>query len=374
VAVSKRSPTLTSVSTRALTLTTSTSWLELDSKFCGFPKSIEGGDITGDVAVFNPPGGGIPTKRIANVRYEDLVLAFGADMSDSPYDWIAATLSRTYTPKVAAIVVGDMNGREISRLEFTDALLREIKFPALDASSKDAAAIEIKLTSHQVRRKAGAGESLAANTQTKKQWLVSDFRLQIDGLDCTRVDSIDALTISLDLPPDPLGIKESTTRPPVLNIPNLSFTIPESAAASLIAWRDDFLINGHHLNADEKNGSLQFLAANLEDVIFTLTFHHMGIFSLKKVDTDVGSTPRLHAEMYCDEIAFEYSAQASGTNTSSGTADGSTDLMQNVGRPPLRGASMQGLANTAGPIAGLEPSRLIAANAPNLGRPLKFRT
>jgi len=29
---------------------------------------------------------------------------------------------------------------------------------------------------------------------------VSDFRLQIDGLDCSRVDSIDALTISLDVP------------------------------------------------------------------------------------------------------------------------------------------------------------------------------
>jgi hypothetical protein len=371
MAVSILSSTLTSASTRSPTFP-STSWLELDSTFCGFPKSIEGGDITADVAVFKPPEGGIPTKRIANVRYEDLMLAFGADMSDSLYDWIAATLSRTYTRKDAAIVVGDVKGREISRLEFTKALLREIKFPTLDASSKDAAAIEIKLASFDQVRTVKASGSLAGNILTKKQWSVSDFRLQIDSLDCTGVDSIDALTISFDF--GDLGTSRAP-QPPAINVPNLSFTIPESAAASLIAWRDDFLINGHHLNADEKNGSLQFLTANLQDVIFTLTFHHLGIFSLKKVDTDGGSTTRLRAEMYCDEIGFEYSAQPGSTNTSSGTSDGLMDMTQNVRRPPLRGSYMQGLAKSASSVAGqTEPSRSVAANTPDLGWPLRFRS
>jgi T4-like virus tail tube protein gp19 len=345
-----------------ITQSPTSNWLELDSKFCGFPKSIEGGDVYADVIPTPAGPDGIVRKHIANVNYEDIVLTCGADMSDSVYDWIAAMLNRTYTSKNGAIVVDDMTGR--SRLEFVDALIHEITFPALDASSQDAAAIEIKLTSSHLRTVKN-GSELKAEIQSKKQWSVSNFRLQIDGLDLSRVIAIDALTISRDLPPDQIGIyREPQQHPVKLNLPNLAFTIAKSEAASLISWHEDFLINGHHLQTDEKSGSLQFLAANLQDVLFTLTLHNLGIFKLKKVAADLGSIPRLRAEVYCEEMGFEYK----------GATTGSTAATQNFSRPPLRGDYAQGLAKIAVPIAGqTQPPPLLVGNAPNLGWPLRFR-
>jgi hypothetical protein len=357
-------------STSSSTLTSS--WLEFDSNFCGFLKSIDGGDVIGDVVDLGV--GGIHKKHIGNIRYEDLVLAFGADMSKSLYEWIGATLNGTHTLKNGATSVADSKGRVTARAEFMNAQIREITFPALDASSKDAAAIEIKLAPEHMR--AGtAGGTAAAKIQSKKQWSVSDFRLQIDGLDCTGVNAIDALTISIDLPSD-LGFSREPQKQSTINIPNLAFTIPESAAASLIAWHEDFLIKGHHLEADEKSGSLQFLAANLQDVIFTLTFHHLGIFKLKKASADLGSIPRLRAEIYCEEIGLEYKnaptfgAQPGSTNTFLGTA-GTT---QNVGRSPLSGVNVQGLSKMVGPITRQTQLSSLPASAPNLSWPLKFRT
>jgi hypothetical protein len=347
-----------------ITQSSTSSWLELGSQFCGIPKSIDGGDVTADV-VTEPPGpDGIAHKHIGNVKYEDIVLAFGADMSPSVYDWIAATLSRTYSRKSGAIVTGDV--KAVSRLEFTDALLHEITFPALDASSKDSGAIEIKLTPENTRT-ATPGGSISAIKSTdslSKKWLVQNFRLQIDGLDVTRVDAIDALTINSDLVSNLVGAaRDYQTESAGLNIPNVCFTIPESAAASLTAWHEDFVIKRSDA---KKNGSLQFLAANSQDVLFTLTFHNLGIIKLKKVATDLGSIPRLRAEMFCEEIGFQYKG---ATTTSSGTSNGSAAATQNFSRPPLRGDYA-----IAGPIAGqTQPSPLPVGNAPNLGWPLRFR-
>jgi hypothetical protein len=57
-------------------------------------------------------------------------------------------------------VVADFDLRVRQRREFTNALITEVGFPALDAASKDAAHLTVRIKPEFSRLKRGAGETL----------------------------------------------------------------------------------------------------------------------------------------------------------------------------------------------------------------------
>ena len=354
--------------------------LELDGQICASLNRAEGGDATADVVKEAPGPDRVVRKHLAGVKYEDITLAVGADLPDVVTSWISATLAQTGSSNDGAII--DLQTG--SRLEFTRALIREITFPRVDASSKNTGSIEIKLAPQLTRSKPAAGHtSLVGQIPTRgnqyQRWLVSNFRLQIDGLDCSRVSSIDTLTISCTLPSDAPGESRDYRKPTpgALDIPNLAFTIEEAGADLLIAWHQDFVINGNRGASAEKNGTLQFLAPNLSDVLFALTFQNLGIFRLALEKTANDQTARrLRAEMYCEEIGLQYSGAAASVSSDNPKAP--TKKM--VANPQLRGAYVQGVTtmpgfNFASAGQAQQPSPDTVTKALNLGRPqFKFRT
>jgi hypothetical protein len=82
---------------------------------------------------------------------------------------------------------------------------------------------------------------------------------------------------------------------------------PESHAATVEKWREDFVIKNTGRGA-EKNGTLEFMTPNLQEVLFKLTFTNLGIFKLSSVNVESGSEGirRLKAELYCEDMQFEY--------------------------------------------------------------------
>src|SRR3954467_12743083 len=57
--------------------------VELDGSAAGFVDSFEGGDVFSDVVVERIGADGIAHKHLAGVRYDDLALVVGANMSKS---------------------------------------------------------------------------------------------------------------------------------------------------------------------------------------------------------------------------------------------------------------------------------------------------
>ena len=109
-------------------------------------------------------------------------------------------------------------------------------------------------------------------------------------------------------------------------------TVAESHASDFVAWHQDFVIKGNNGEAQEKNGSLDFLAANLKDVLFTIGFSHLGIFKLAAEPSEAGSESirRLTASMYCEQMSFkafvggESLVTASSSAAPAGNGAGST--------------------------------------------------
>jgi hypothetical protein len=236
-------------------------------------------------------------------------------MSSEMYDWISGVLNNDPTRRDNAIIGVDSTGNERSRLEFVEALITEIGMPALDAASKDAAKITLKLTPEMTQRKAGSGgkANLAAvDAKTQKKWLPANFRLSIDGIGnaTKKVNKIEALVIKQKVTESAVGeARDFATEPTSVEIPNLVITFPETDSQTWYDWHENFVIRGNNTEDEEKTGTLEYLSSDLKTVLFTLNFSNLGIFKIAdaKPESARDTVRRVKAEMYVEAIEFSYS-------------------------------------------------------------------
>ena len=280
--------------------------LELDGQFAGWIESAQGGDATAPVVLEKLGADNIQHKHLAGVKYEDIVVSCGTGMSKSFYEWIKATFEKKFVRKNGAIIAFDYNVRPVSRLEWANGLITEVGFPACDVASKNLARMTIKITPMVTRT---AGPTLGKPSEAvRKQWLPANFRLQIAGCPaaCTRVNKIEAITVKTAVVEYAAGSERSyNTIPAHLEVPNLAVTTLDPA--EFYQWLQDFVIKGNNGADREKTGTLEFLAPDQKEALFTLTFRGLGIF---KLTPEAGNemVPRATAEMYCEDIGFAYSA------------------------------------------------------------------
>jgi phage tail-like protein len=286
--------------------------LELGGAMAGELTSVEGGHASADVVEEKLGPDHIVHKHLANVKYEDITLTCGVGMSKGFYDYIKATFNQTFTPKDGSIKIADFDGNVVSEMDFTHGLLSEVSFPALDASSKDAAKLTVKISPEFTRMKKGSGK-LQSATGKAKQWNISNFRLVIAGVDCTHVSKIESFGVKAKLTGNPVGEMRDYQKPPSgLEVSNLTVTVDEAHASDFYAWHEDFVIKGNNSPDKEKSGTLDILAPDLKEKLFELTFSNLGIFRLTpdKVEARNEQIRRVKAEMYCEKIDFTYSSGA----------------------------------------------------------------
>ena len=144
--------------------------------------------------------------------------------------------------------------------------------------------------------------------------LSSNFRLNIAGLDCTKVAKIHSFTVKQRLAGETLvngryQVDATQAAPPnLLEFPNLRIELATTSAESWGAWFRSFVINGNSSTMNEKTGTLSFLAPNLSTVLATISFQNLGIFRLEDALPDASAEiTRVVAEHYCErmELAVE---------------------------------------------------------------------
>jgi hypothetical protein len=300
-------------------------------------------------------------KHIAGVKYEDIGVSCGTGMSKGFFDALKTTLDGQLTRLNGAIVEYDYNYKEASRLNFFNGLVTEIGFPALDAASKDAAYMTVKFTPERTAHEKGGGGSFAGKYggSVQKKWLPSNFRLKILGLDCTRVNKIDAITVRQKIVKNAIGeVRDYQVEPAYIDVPNLVVTMAESHAQTFYDWHEDFVIKGNNGQDREKSGTLEYLAPDLKEVLFTLSFSSLGIFRLARDKSEAGSENirRVKAEMYCERITFTYgSGIAAGAGTKAASAGAAAQPDAARAYVPVR-ASLPALVAPAQTVERLLPT------------------
>ena len=281
--------------------------MEVEGYSVGFLREVGGGNPVATV-VTGPPGpDGIPGKHVSTIDYDDIVAVVGIGMGKGMYDWISGSLAGTQPPrKNGRVVTGDFSYKAQSEQAFSNAFVSAITFPALDGSSKDAAYFTVQITPGAVAFTKGNGADMRGKMGPKqKAWLSSSFRFELAGLPTNRVASIDSFTIRRKVLQTGGGaMREPAKVPSSLEFPNLVLTISAADQAQWEQWRDSFLIQGRHTDADEKAGAIVFLGPDMKSELGRVSLDHCGLVRLVPNAGDAGAVSRFTVELYCQKMAL----------------------------------------------------------------------
>ncbi len=283
-------------------------FLNLDGVKCGFVKSVDGGAITADVVEEKLKDSYFAKKHIAQPKYEDITVSFGFNMAQNVYDWIAASWQMNYQRKNGSIVVTDPTFQAKSERQFFNALITETTIPALDGASKDPAYLTVKFAPEYTRVVKASGKLTAGKAVAQKQFLPSNFRFELDGLDATKVSKIDSFTVKQTAVTDDIGdARDFQKEPGKLEIPNLRVTISEAGASTWVDWFEDFVIKGNCDDSHEKSGAIVFLSPNRKDELGRVNLHNVGIFALRQqaATANADKISRVVAELYCERMELQ---------------------------------------------------------------------
>jgi hypothetical protein len=278
----------------------------------GWVMSAEGGGANSDVVVEKIGPDLIQHKHLAGVKYEDITVNCGAGMAKNYFEWIETTLKHETNSKGrkdGSIHSCDYDGNIKHTLDFFHGMISELGFPACDAASKDAAKLVTKIAIETSRGKKGSGKcDLKIDAAKAKRWTARNFKLEIAGLDCTRVNKVEALTVKQKIAENPIGeMRDYEKVAANIEFPHLVVTCNDSHADNWLKWHEDFVIHGKNDQGAEKTGALHYLSEDLSKTLFTINFHGLGIFKAThdKREAHNENVSRHKFEMYCHWFEFK---------------------------------------------------------------------
>jgi hypothetical protein len=193
------------------------------------------------------------------------------------------------------------------RMPVSFRLITEVGFPAMDAAANDPCYLTLTFAPEYTRHKPAGTATPSPVTTPPDAWLPSNFRLEIDGLDCSRVIRIDAFTVKQKTVGDSIGDpRDQLKEPGQIEFPNLAITMAETAVPTWLDWFESFVVKGRNDETQEKRGALVFLSPNRLTELGRVTFYNLGIFRMAPAmaEPTADQRPRMTADLYCERMEY----------------------------------------------------------------------
>jgi hypothetical protein len=286
--------------------------LDIDGFNVGFLKKFSGLAMEADIVANDLGPDNVQKKHVANVKWTPAKATIGIGMGKGMYDWMKAAFDKGFITKNGTFTSADFNYKAQSALTFSNALMTEVTVPKLDGSSKDAAYFDIGFEAEQVRWAKGGGEDIRGKIGPKqKQWLCSNFKVEIGGLPCQRVATVDSFTWKCAVAADMLGVFcENTKHPAKVTVPDLKLSI---SYADHDAWSQaakKWFIDGHRTESDEMTGRIVFLGPNMKEELGEIVLQNVGFKKFSDEDAEANSEKikRFNVELYVEKMTFALKA------------------------------------------------------------------
>jgi hypothetical protein len=275
-------------------------------------KSVEGGAVKTEVIDEAVGQDDLVFRHTATLKFEPFSISISMAAAKPFLQWIKDSWSRKFSRRNGSIVHADFNLKAKIEQTFQDALIEEVSFPALDASSKEAAYLNVKVRPEKLTIGSASGGIRGEEKASVKgkNWNPSMFRLEIDSIDCSKVYKIDALTVKQKVTELYFGTQRAPELEPTgIEFPNISLTLPEAYAGDFVKWHKAFVVDGDKDTKQIKTGSLQFLDHEGGSPIFTIDLEGVGIHSLS-VDKSEANSEQLKmvkVELFVDFMTLALS-------------------------------------------------------------------
>ena len=277
--------------------------------------SAAGGDAFGQVVKEKVGPDNIALKHLGGVAYEPITVVTDFQ-SKALMNWIGESWKGKSARQSGSILEADYDYTIRGEREFFNAIIAETTLPALDLASKDPARITVKLAPEYTRLKGGSGAKATGTypAKTSARWLPSNFRFEMAGLDGTKVNKIDAITVRQTVTENAIGEQRDYQKEPgAIDFPNLRITLASSSAQSWLAWHDDFVIKGNNGAGQERSGTIIYLDPTRTTEYGRVNLTNCGIFRLSQEPVVAGaeSISRMVAELYCEGMELVPNSKAS---------------------------------------------------------------
>jgi phage tail-like protein len=284
--------------------------ITVDNTNLGAVQSFDGGTAMGQVVETRTGSDSMAKKQLGGIKYEPITLTTGLGNDKKFYEWISNSWTGKAQPKNGSVQMMDFNYKIQSELQFMNAMIVETTFPALDGSSKDPAKLTVVLAPESTRmgRGSGASGSGSSSKSSAQRWIPANFQLQIDGLDCARVNKISPISVRQAAGGDAVGeARDAMKGPGKLTVSDVEVTFSEVSAPTWQKWADDFLIGGNNGDDKEKNGTITLLGPDLKQQLARVKLYNIGLIQLKPDSAEAGSESirRMTARLYVERAEFE---------------------------------------------------------------------
>ena len=283
-------------------------------------RSVIGGMPYGEVVNISVgPDAGVK-KHISSVKYDDFVVTCGLD-APIVTTLISGMLQHKSTRSNGAIIATDADFKERSRLEFRDALLTEVVFPRLDASSKDAGFLTLRFAPEHTRRVINVGGAATAKLGEKqKAWMLSNFQVALpDAMPTNRISAVSEISITRTMESAAIGAARDAARQPTqFEIAHVTFDVSQADEREYYDWFDRLVVRGEE---QEKEMSIAYLDPTLKNTLAKLTLGGVGCFKVEPVAAAPGAEAiaRTRVSCYIETAAFALTSASAPAGPASTT-------------------------------------------------------
>ncbi len=271
-------------------------------------KSVDGGTVKSEVLAEDVGPDTLTLKHVATVSIDPITVEVGMASTGAIFKWIQDSWNRKFARNNGSIVHANFNREAQLEQWFRDALISEVTFPALDGGDDSPAYLSVKLQPEYMELRKGDGTKVQGKEGTGKQkrWTPSSFRLDLDGIDCSRVNKIDSFTIKQKIKPLYIGSSRFPELEPMgVEFPNLTLTVATAFADDFIQWHHEFVVKGGRTPDLQKTGTIEFLDPSGDDTpIFSIDLDQVGInqITVEKSDAGANAIKRCKIELFVQQM------------------------------------------------------------------------
>jgi hypothetical protein len=274
-------------------------------------KSAEGGFMKLNSAEAQLGADPIRIKNTTTREVEPITLEVGMSQVGPLWLWIAQSWRREFNRKDGHILYANADFKAQLRHDFFDALIEEVTIPTLDASSKDALFMKMKLRPERINIVTGDEARIQGqDRRSQKLWHASSFRLQLGRYDVSKVNKIDSFTIKQGVKPLTSGRTNQSSfaelEPTKIEFPDLKIHMSMQYAGEILDWYKKVVIEGRRESEFETDGTIEFLSPDGKQVLGEINLYGVGIkgFSLGKSEANVGQIKRCSFDLYVSHMGL----------------------------------------------------------------------
>ena len=254
-------------------------------------------------------------KKISSLPRSHVDLSLGTNIGKAFQDWIRDTLDNKFIRRDGSIKLEDSAKKAYRTIEFYNALIESIVFPALDKASKSGDYLKLKVMPEMLKF-GNTGEKIDQKSAMRygasaQPFDLGHFKLTITGLatECAAVTKIDSIVIKQGVTADAVGNQRTSVAVPTkLDESNLVITLPMSSAQGFLDWHERSVADGMAKTSDTKSGSLEYFAKGSSSSHFTLSFDGLGLISAEASKPGASDAQRtVKCELYYDSVTLKSS-------------------------------------------------------------------